>query len=219
MALLLQNLKDVAGQVDASVVPVTEQAAGQVVDGIDHRGGIGKDTLFDADHLIADFQRQRMGHLLACTKKHHLNAIGVGVAAKAADQRVVLQLLVQTAAQPQHSTVHHRANAAHTFHITGALHLAQRVTDHGAAYPQLGGKVYLGGQAVGLGIAPVGQLLQQACNNAVADHSAAQAAGRCQCGIFHGWFLRFRAAMPPRTSYKRAGWIPPQPLLSYYSII
>ena len=42
--------------------------------------------------------------------------------------------------------VHYRANAAHSFHITGALHLAQRVTDYGAAYPQLGGKVYLGGQ-------------------------------------------------------------------------
>ena len=89
----------------------------------------------------------------------------------------------------------------------------------GAALLTKGGKVYLGGQAVGLGIAPVGQLLQQACNNAVADHSAAQAAGRCQCGIFHGWFLRFRAAAPPRTSYERAGRIPPQPLLSYYSII
>ena len=138
-----------------------------------------------------------MRHLFVCTKKHHLNAVGMGVAAKAADQRVVLQLLVQAAAQPQHSTVHYRANAAHSFHITGALHLAQRVTDYGAAYPQLGGKVYLGGQTVGLGIAPVGQLLQQACNNTVADHSAAQTAGRCQCGIFHGWFLRFRAASRP----------------------
>ena len=77
----------------------------------------------------------------------------MGVAAKAADQRVVLQLLVQAAAQPQHSTVHYRANTAHPFHITGALHLAQRVTDHGTAHPQFGGKVYLGGQAVGLGIA------------------------------------------------------------------
>ena len=98
MALLLQDLKDVAGQVDAGVVPVAEQAAGQVVDGIDHRGGVGKDTLFDTDHLVTDFQCQRVRHLLACTKKHHLNAVGMGVAAKAADQRVVLQLLVQAAA-------------------------------------------------------------------------------------------------------------------------
>ena len=33
--------------------------------------------------------------------------------------------------------------------IRDALSEMERVTDHGAAHPQLGGKVYLGGQTVG----------------------------------------------------------------------
>ena len=127
-----------------------------------------------------------MGQLLPGTDGKDLNAVSVGIAAKAADQRVVFQLLVQTAAQAQHRTVHHRANAAHTLHVTSAFHFAQCVTDDGAAHAQLGGKIHLGRQTVGPGIAPGAQLFQQTGNDAVADDSAAQPAGRCKCRFLHG---------------------------------
>ena len=72
----------------------------------------------------------------------------MGVAAKAADQRVVFQLLVQAAAQVEHGAVDNGANAAHTLNVSGALHLAQRVPDHGTADTEFRGQIDLGGQAV-----------------------------------------------------------------------
>ena len=115
------------------------------------------------------------------------------------DQRVVFQLLVQPAAQAQHSAVHHRANAAHALHIACALHLAQCIADDGAAHAQLSGKIYLGGQTVGPGIAPGAQLFQQTGNDAVADHSTAQSVGRGKCRFLHGSVPPFtgRGCSPP----------------------
>ena len=66
MALLLQNFKDVTGQVDAGVVPVPKQGAGQVVDGVDDGGGVGEDALLDADDIVAGLDGQITGQLFAC---------------------------------------------------------------------------------------------------------------------------------------------------------
>ena len=90
-----------------------------------------------------------------------LDAVGVGVAAKAADERVILQLLVQAAAQAQHAPVDHCADAAHPLDVARTLHLAQCVSDDGAADAEFGGKVYLRRQTVGLCIAAGAQFLQQ----------------------------------------------------------
>ena len=98
-ALPLQDIEHAAAQVDAGVVPAAKQGARQVVDGVDDRGGVGEDALFDADDLIPRFDGQITGQLFACADGVDLDAVGVGVAAKAADQRVVFQLLVQAAAQ------------------------------------------------------------------------------------------------------------------------
>ena len=185
MALPLQNIEHTAGQVDAGVVPVAEQAARQIVDGVDHRGGVGKDALFDADHLVAGFDVQIMGQLIPRPDGKHLNAVGMGVAAKAADQRVIFQFLVQTAAQAQHRTVHHRADAAHPLYIACTLHFAQSVPDHGAAYSQFGGKIHLCRQTVCMGIAPGAQFVQQAGDHPVADHSTAQSAGGGKSRFLH----------------------------------
>ena len=199
MALPFQNIEHAAGQVDAGVVSGTEQCSGQVVDGVDHRGGVGQNALFNADHVVARLNFQIAGQLFTGTDGKYLNAVGVGVAAKAADQRVVFQLLVQPAAQAQHSAVHHRANAAHALHIACALHLAQSIADDGAAHAQLSGKIYLGGQTVGPGIAPGAQLFQQTGNDAVADHSTAQSVGRGKCRFLHGSVPPFtgRGCSPP----------------------
>ena len=102
----------------------------------------------------------------------------MGVAAKAADERVILQLLVQPAAQVQDTSVDHCADAAHPLYIACTLHFAQSVPDHGAAYPQFGGKIHLRRQAVCMGIAPGAQFVQQSADDAVADDSTTQAAGR-----------------------------------------
>ena len=48
----------------------------------------------------------------------------------------------------------------------------------GAALLTKGGKVYLGGQTVSLCIAACAQFLQQSADDAVADDSTTQAAGR-----------------------------------------
>ena len=177
-ALPLQNIEDVTRQVDAGVVPVPKQGAGQVVDGVDDGGGVGEDALLDADDIVAGLDGQITGQLFACADGVDLDAVGVGVAAKAADERVILQLLVQPAAQVQDTSVDHCADAAHPLDVTRTLHLAQRIADDGAADAEFGGKVYLGGQTVGLCIAACAQFLQQSADDAVADDSTTQAAGR-----------------------------------------
>ena len=88
---------------------------------------------------------------------------------------------------------------AHALHIACALHLAQSIADDGAAHAQLSGKIYLGGQTVGPGIAPGAQLFQQTGNDAVADHSTAQSVGRGKCRFLHGSVPPFtgRGCAPP----------------------
>ena len=86
----------------------------------------------------------------------------MGVAAKTADQRVIFQLLVKAAAQAKHGAVDHCANAAHALDVTGALHLAQRVPDHGTADTEFRGQIDLGGQAVGIGVAAGAQFSRSA---------------------------------------------------------
>ena len=158
-ALPLQNIEYVTRQVDAGVVPVPKQGAGQVVDGVDDGGGVGEDALLDADDIVAGLDGQITGQLFACADGVDLDAVGVGVAAKAADERVILQLLVQPAAQVQDTSVDHCADAAHPLDVTRTLHLAQRIADDGAADAEFGGKVYLGGQTVSLCIAACAQFL------------------------------------------------------------
>ena len=101
----------------------------------------------------------------------------MGVAAKAADERVILQLLVQPAAQVQDTSVDHCADAAHPLDVTRTLHLAQRIADDGAADAEFGGKVYLGGQAVGIGVAAGAQFFQERRDDTVTDDRTAQADG------------------------------------------
>ena len=177
-ALPLQDLEYVARQVDAGEVPAAEEGAGQVVDGVDDGGGVGEDALLDADHLVARLDGQLPGQLFVGADGIDLDAVGVGVAAKAADERVILQLLVQAAAQAQHAPVDHCADAAHPLDVARTLHLTQCVSDDGAADAEFGGKVHLRRQTVGLCIAAGAQFLQQSADDAVADDSAAQAAGR-----------------------------------------
>ena len=101
----------------------------------------------------------------------------MGVAAKAADQRVIFQLLVKAAAQAKHGAVDHCANAAYALDVTGALHLAQRVPDHGTADTEFRGQIDLGGQAVGIGVAAGAQFFQERRDDTVTDDRTAQADG------------------------------------------
>ena len=76
-ALPLQNIEDVTRQVDAGVVPVPKQGAGQVVDGVDDGGGVGEDALLDADDIVAGLDGQITGQLFACADGVDLDAVGV----------------------------------------------------------------------------------------------------------------------------------------------
>ena len=109
----------------------------------------------------------------------------MGVAAKTADQRVIFQLLIQPAAQVEHSAVDHGPDAAHPLDVSGTLHLAQRIADDGAADAKLCGQIDLSGQTVRLGVAAGTQFFQQRGHDAVTDDRTAQADGRRRAGIFH----------------------------------
>ena len=150
-----------------------------------HRSGVGQHPLFDADQLVAGVDLQAGGHLFPRAQGGNLDPVCVGVAAKAADQVVVFQLLVQPAAQVEHSPVDHGADTPHPFDVAGPLHFAQSVPDHRPADPHFGGQIHLGGQMVGVGVAAVPQLVQQVGDDPVADHDAAQAAGVSKSGFFH----------------------------------
>ena len=52
VAFLLQDIEHAAAQVDAGVVPAAKEGAGQIIDGVDDRGGVGQDAFFDADDLV-----------------------------------------------------------------------------------------------------------------------------------------------------------------------
>ena len=140
-------------------------------------GGVGQDAFFDADDLVPRCNGKIPGKLGPGADGIDLDAIGVGVAAKAADQRVIFQLLVKAAAQAEHGAVDHCANAAHALDVTGALHLAQRVPDHGTADTEFRGQIDLGGQAVGIGVAAGAQFFQKRRDDTVTDDRTAQADG------------------------------------------
>ena len=61
--------------------------------------------------------------------------------------------------------------------MTGALHLAQRVPDHGTADTEFRGQIDLGGQAVGIGVAAGAQFFQKRRDDTVTDDRTAQADG------------------------------------------
>ena len=201
-ALLLQDIEHAAAQVDAGVVPVAKQGAGQIINGVDDRGGVGEDALFDADHLIPRFNGQVAGQLGPGADGIDLDAIGVGVAAKAADQRVVFQLLVQPAAQVEYRAVDHGADAAHSLDVTGALHLAQSIADDRAADAELCSQIDFCGQTVCVGVAPGAQFLQQGRHNAVADDGPAQA-DRRRAGIFHRLYPPVHGREAPAWTFRK----------------
>ena len=182
--------------------------ARQVIDGVDDGSGVRQDPLFDADDLIPRLDAEVPCQLFACAGGVDLDAVCMRIAAEAADQRIVFQFLVQAAAQVEHGAVDNGANAAHTLNVSGALHLAQCVPDHGTADTELGGKVYLRRQAVGVRVAAGAQLLQQGSDYAVTDDSAAKTAGRRKAGIFHGRFPPVHMQGEPRRDFRRRAAAP-----------
>ena len=59
---------------------------------------------------------------------------------------------------------------------SGALHLAQRVPDHGTADTEFRGQIDLGGQAVGIGVAAGAQFFQTPMNSKPSQTSERQLA-------------------------------------------
>ena len=149
----------------------------QVIDGVDDGSGVRQDPLFDADDLIPHLDAEVPCQLFACAGGVDLDAVCMRIAAEAADQRIVFQFLVQAAAQVEHGAVDNGANAAHTLNVSGALHLAQRVPDHGTADTEFRGQIDLGGQAVGIGVAAGAQFFQKRRDDTVTDDRTAQADG------------------------------------------
>ena len=177
VTLPLQDLEDVATEVDPGVIPAAKQRARQVIDGVDDGSGVRQDPLFDADDLIPHLDAEVPCQLFACAGGVDLDAVCMRIAAEAADQRIVFQFLVQSAAQVEHGAVDNGANAAHTLNVSGALHLAQRVPDHGTADTEFRGQIDLGGQAVSIGVATGAQFFQKRRDDTVTDDRTAQADG------------------------------------------